>query len=203
MKRVSLKEKLGRMILGSFLVASLAACASAPSVLPEERSFVQTPFTTYQEAYEAYDNVRLAETTKGQLFTTGYDFATLPNVKELSYLDLIETFMPRDNVTFDDLDPKLRACLKARASCKGYLLQPSHIELDRVGSVMLDVLNFRRTEVTSGWQAQALFVMHNDVVVYKLWSGTQNVSETRQQTNPLGPFQNLGGAFTAAAKSAF
>lgn len=185
-------------LAGSFL---LAGCAGGSGVLPENRTFVQTPFVEYEEAYEAFEHVSVSETTLGQLFNSGYDVSTFPNVERLSYLDLIQRFLPHESITFEDLDPALRACFEAQLTCKGYLLRPSRIEQERIGSVVLDVFNFKRTEVKTGWAAEAIFVLHNDVVIYKVWSGTQRVSETFEQTNPLGPFQNLGGAFSGAFKS--
>lgn len=180
---------------------SLVGCAGSSGILPEEASLVQSPFDNYGDALLAFENVSVQETTLAQLFNSGYDVTTFPNVRSLSYLDLIARFLPHDSITFADLDPALRACLEARLSCRGYQLTPSHVEQERVGSVMLDVFNFKRTEIKTGWQAEAIFVLHDDVVVYKLWSGTQRVSETHQRTNPLGPFQNLGGAFSGAVSS--
>lgn len=197
-----LGRKLAGVALGLVVSMSLIGCAGSSGVLPEEKNYVQTPFSGYEEAYDAFEKVSVSETTLSQLFNSGYDVSTFPNVERLSYLDLIQRFLPHESITFDDLDPALRACLEARLTCKGYQLTPSRFAQERVGSVMLDVFNFKRTEVKTGWEAQALFVLHNDVVVYKLWSGTQRVSETRQQTNPLGPFQNLGGTFSGAVKSA-
>lgn len=180
---------------------SLVGCAGTSGILPEEASLVQSPFDNYGDALLAFEEVSVQETTLAQLFNSGYDVTTFPNVRSLSYLDLIARFLPHDSITFADLDPALRACLEARLSCRGYQLTPSHVEQERVGSVMLDVFNFKRTEIKTGWQAEAIFVLHDDVVVYKLWSGTQRVSETHQRTNPLGPFQNLGGAFSGAVSS--
>lgn len=180
----------------------LVGCSGSSGILPEETTFVQSPFEGYDDAYAAFADVSVQETTLGQLFNSGYDVSTFPNVQSLSYLDLIALFLPHDSITFADLDPALRACLEARLTCKGYQLTPSHVQHERIGSVMLDVLNFKRTEVRTGWQAEAIFVLHDDVVVYKLWSGTRRLSETRQKRNPLGPFQNLGGTFTGAVRSA-
>lgn len=188
-------------IAGLVASAALIGCAGSSGILPEETSFVQSPFENYDDAYSAFQQVSVSETTLGQLFNSGYDVTTFPNVQSLSYLDLIKRFLPHDSITFADLDPALRACLEAKLTCRGYQLTPSHIEQERIGSVMLDVFNFKRTEIKTGWQAEAIFVVHDDVVVYKLWSGTQRLSETRQQRNPLGPFQNLGGAFSGAVSS--
>ncbi|HOI17098.1 MAG TPA: hypothetical protein PK036_12230 [Geobacteraceae bacterium] len=35
----------------------------------------------------------------------------------------------------------------------------------------------------------------DNLVVYKVWSGTLHIEEYRQQTNPLGPLQETGGIF--------
>lgn len=192
---------LNRICAALLAGIGLVGCAGSSGVLPEETSFVQSPFDNYNDAHQAFVKVAVSETTLKQLFNSGYDVSTFPNVQSLSYLDLIERFLPHDSITFADLDPALRACFEARLNCKGYMLTPSHVENERIGSVMLDVLNFKRTEVTTGWQAEAIFVLHDDVVVYKLWSGTQRLSEMRQRRNPLGPFQNLGGTFSGAVKS--
>lgn len=199
--------RIARRVLKGICAAALAGfglagCAGSSGVLPEETSFVQSPFEGYDDAHQAFVKVAVHETTLAQLFNSGYDVSTFPNVQSLSYLDLIKRFLPHDSITFADLDPALRACFEARLGCRGYQLTPGHVERERVGSVMLDVLNFKRTEVRTGWEAEAIFVLHDDVVVYKLWSGTQRLSETHQRRNPLGPFQNLGGTFSGAVKSA-
>jgi len=172
-------------------------------MLPQKRDIVASPFESYAQAQAAFDEVVPNETNLAQLFNSGYNISTFPNVETLTYLDLLERFLPRDSITLRDLDDDLRECLEKRLECRGYVLHPSKIRRDRVGNVFLDLFNFRRTEVRYGWEAEALFVMQGDIVVYKLWSGTQRIDEVKQDINPLGPLQNIGSALNSAMKGAF
>ncbi|MDP6935050.1 MAG: adenylate/guanylate cyclase domain-containing protein, partial [Myxococcota bacterium] len=43
-----------------------------------------------------------------------------PNITILSYLDLIERFMPHPTITAGDLDPSVRRCIESRDGCGGY-----------------------------------------------------------------------------------
>ena len=52
-------------------------------------------------------------------------------------------------------------------------------------------LGFQRETTETGWSASMLLLLVDDVVVYKLWSGTPRVEERGKETNPLGPAQDL------------
>ena len=62
----------------------------------------------------------------------------------------------------------------------------------------LDLLNFRRKTRETGWKFKALFVIVDDVVVDKLWSGDPYIVQERDTRNPLGPFQDFGGLIMRA-----
>ena len=47
-----------------------------------------------------------------------------------------------------------------------------------------------------------LLLIQNGVVVYKLWSGTPSIIETKRDTKPLGPLQDLSGAAAGAVAGA-
>lgn len=192
-----------RQLRRALAFASLGLLVGCSAMLPQKRDIVVSPFESYAQAEEAFDKVVPNETTLKQLFNTGYNISTFPNVETLTYLDLLERFLPRDSITLRDLDDDLRHCLERRLECRGYVLNPSKIRRDRVGNVFLDLFNFRRTEVRHGWEAEALFVLEENVVVYKLWSGTQRIDEVKQDINPLGPLQNIGTALNSAMKGAF
>ncbi|TNE38282.1 MAG: hypothetical protein EP347_06375 [Alphaproteobacteria bacterium] len=182
---------------------SLGLLTGCSNLLPQEKTVVASPFDTYAEAEAAFDKVTPYETDLAELFDSGYNISTFPNVEVLTYLDLLARFLPRDSITLRDLDPGLRQCLEARLECRGYLVKPSRIKKDRVGNWFMDTLYFRRTEKRFGWEAEALFVLHNDMVVYKLWKGTQRIDELRDRKNPLGPLQNIGNAVSSAVDSSF
>ena len=63
---------------------------------------------------------------------------------------------------------------------------------ERVGSFFLDFLNFRRTTEITGWRFNAVVVLKDDVVVYKLWGGRPMIKELNESRNPLGPLQGGG-----------
>ncbi len=70
------------------------------------------------------------------------------------------------------------------------MLEPKNIRNKRYGNLFLDILNFRRKSRESGWRFRVLFVVVDDVVVEKLWSGEPMIEEVRDTKNPLGPFQD-------------
>ena len=72
-------------------------------------------------------------------------------------------------------------------------MQPQIISNKRYGNFFLDVLNFRRKSRESGWRFRALFIVVEDIVVYKLWGGSPVIDELSETKNPLGPLQDLGG----------
>ena len=59
---------------------------------------------------------------------------------------------------------------------------------------MLDLLNFKRKTLSTGWQFDALLLINEGLVVYKIWGGTPNISELKNSKNPLGPLQGVSGA---------
>jgi len=45
---------------------------------------------------------------------------------------------------------------------------------------------------TLGWQFDALIILQDDLVVYKLWSGKPNILLQEEERSPLGPLQGVG-----------
>ena len=60
------------------------------------------------------------------------------------------------------------------------------------GAVMCALLGACTTLLPTGWRFNALVVLKDDLVVYKLWGGQPTIRETEKDTRPLGPLQNLG-----------
>jgi hypothetical protein len=65
-------------------------------------------------------------------------------------------------------------------------------ESRRVGSFWLDMLNFRRDEITTGWSFNALIIFIDELTVFALAGGQPNVNAEQITRNPLGPLQGLG-----------
>lgn len=184
------------------LTLLFATSACARWVLPSEENVKASPFGSYGEAQAVFDAVTPMSSTVEDLAGMGLDPAVTPNLKTVNYLDIMARFMPQQTVRLADLDPAVQACVNARESCVGYVLAPESVSKDRVGDVSLDMLGFERTTVSSGWRAEMLFLIVDDVVIYKLWSGTANIDETKTETRPLGPLQDLSGAATGVVKDA-
>ena len=54
----------------------------------------RTPWQNFDEAQTAFDKVIPHKTTVGELKNMGFDPNTTPNIKILTYLDLIQRFIP-------------------------------------------------------------------------------------------------------------
>ena len=66
--------------------------------------------------------------------------------------------------------------------------------------MLLDLFNFRRKSTESGWRFEALIVIIDDIVVYKLWGGNPMIDQDKETKNPLGPLQNSGDILKEAVK---
>ncbi|MDH5591775.1 MAG: hypothetical protein OEY48_02895 [Gammaproteobacteria bacterium] len=173
------------------LTLLLGAC-SGP--LPKGTDTIKSPWDSFEQAKNSYDNIILRETTTSQLQELGFNPYKTPNVRILSYLDIIRKFSPNDSVKSEDLPPSVRTCLASREACLAYEATPGVYTSTRVGNVLLDLLNFKRKSIQTGWFFNALIVIHHDVVVYKIWSGTPIIDSEKTRNNPLGPIQEPVGS---------
>jgi hypothetical protein len=151
----------------------------------------RTPWQNFDEAQAAYDKVVPHQTTIVELKTMGFDPLTTPNVKILTYLDLIQRFLPNNSITLEDLQPDVRACIESKDCCHAYEMDLDLTDSKRYGNLMLDVFGFNRKTKTSGWTFKALIIVKDDIVAYKLRSGEPNVDRLEQKTKPLGPLQEM------------
>jgi hypothetical protein len=181
-------------------VLGLVACAS--DVLPRTERQASGPFESYEIAEAAYRVIEPGVTTVAKLRELGIDPATTPNLSVVNYVEVMRHFMPNDTIALGDLDPAVQGCIAAKTACSGWLLTPGASATQRTGDVSLDVLGFQRETEETGWSAAMLLLLADDVVVYKLWSGTPHTAERREETNPLGPAQDLTGAARGAIGSA-
>lgn len=175
------------------VVVFVAAC-SGP--LPQTSDVAGSPWQSFDEAKAAYESIVPLETTAEDLKAIGYDPSTSPNVRVLSYLEVIQRFMPKDAIHVEDLDTALRSCIEAGTACWGYEVTPKLIHEERRGNVLLDVFGFKRTTVTTGWRFTAVVVLKDDLVHYKVWEGTPNIQEEKTATRPLGPLQEVDNIVT-------
>ncbi|HWD29279.1 MAG TPA: hypothetical protein VG387_19055 [Rhizomicrobium sp.] len=175
------------------VVVALGGCGGA--LLPSQSEVGSTSFESYGAVHAAFDHIALKQSSVGDLSDLGFDAQHAPNVAVLSYLEIVERFMPNSSMAFDRLDPAVQDCILARDGCQGYVFKVEHRETQRSGSLFLDVFGFEHTTTETGWNAQVLVLVQNGKVTHKLLSGEPNLRVVREQVQPLGPLQDLAGLF--------
>jgi len=188
-----MKKALSLCVLATVLVLLNTGC-SRGNLLPSVKNTTESPWQNYEEARKAFEKIVPMETTKEGLKKLGFDPFETPNVNVITYLDILQKFMPNESIKLEDLDDGVQSCLRARAECSGYEVSPSKLTKKRYGSVMMDLFNFRKKTLTTGWHFQALIVLNGDLVVYKISGGEPNIIEFEDKKNPLGPLQSIGEA---------
>ncbi len=178
-------------IRGLWMLIIFLPTLGACSALPTTKETAESPWQSFEDAKAAYDAVAPTQTTKAELAALGYDPIETPNVRVLSYVDLIQRFLPRESIDTQALDPNLRSCIEARERCWGYEVTPSVIDRTREGNIALDMFGFKRETMTTGWRFSAVIVLMDDLVQYKIWEGTPKIREQKVETKPLGPLQEL------------
>lgn len=174
------------------LAVALLATACA-SVLPSEQSRDIYPWENFEDVQKSYDNITIYESSIVNLKEEGFDPEKVANITVLSYIDLMRRFSPILDKT--DLPKGVQECITAQDRCIAYSVSASNINRDRVGNVPLDLLGFRRETAVSGWRFEAFFILIDEKVVYKLWSGTPSIKSHEDRIQPLGPAQSLGNLF--------
>lgn len=174
------------------VAASLAFFLGGCSLLPEGKETVESPWRSFADAKATYDKIEPGRTTLAQLKKLGIDPYTTSNVSVLSYLDIIQRFIPNNAIKYDQLAPPVRDCIDARETCWGYEVSPKEIHSKRTGNVLADVFSFRRKTIRKGWSFNALIIFKDNGVVYKIWRGKPLIREQSTQKSPLGPLQNSG-----------
>lgn len=175
-----------------FLVGLVFALSACSSLLPDARQETQTPWHSYAEARAMFDNIVPGKTTLTELHALGVDPDKTPNVALLSHADLLRRLVPSSSFDIHMLDPGLQQCISLREVCFAYEVEQLSLDRKRYGNFWLDFLNFKRQTDISGWQFDAIVVLKQDKVVYKLWSGKPKVHQVEREHSPLGPLQGLG-----------
>ena len=191
-----------KTFLSATFMLSLVGCGGL-GLLPHESKVSQNSFNTYEQVQTAYTDVVPGQTRLTDLPKLGFDTATTPNVEVLSYLGVIERFMPRSSMSFDHLAPPVQSCIESQDRCSAFVFHPQHVESRRMGNLFLDLLGFEHRTVDSGWSAEVVLLMQDGHVAYKVMSGRPRIEDTRDQITPLGPLQDIGNTVTRNASKFF
>ena len=194
-------RRYARIVASLAVTLVLVGCGGL-GLLPYQTDIQNTKFRSFQQVTSAYDDIKTGVTRISDLDSIGFDTTTSPNVEMLSYLGIIERFMPRDSIKFDNLDPAVQSCIAARDRCTALVFRPERLHQERTGNWMLDVLGFERTTVNYGWSAEVMLLIQDGRVAYKVMSGRPNIQDYHDKVQPLGPFQDLGNTALHVASSA-
>lgn len=191
-------KNMSIMIIVAVTSLMMVGCGSSGRFLPTTGVYTQSSWQTYTEVETHVETIVLGKTTNDDLIRMGFDLEKMPNVKRLTYLDVMSKFKLDSPTRFTlfnniELPHGVLKTLAAREKGRSYELSLESIVNKREGSVFLDVLGFRKTVHTTGWRANVLILMVDDVVEYVLYSGERNIDRTEKTKNPLGPFQGFNG----------
>ena len=154
---------------------------------PKTRS--EAPWPSFAASKAVFDRVVPYQTTSEDLRGLIIDPAITPSPQILTCPDIVSLFMPNSSFSLKDMDRGLRDCVADSSKCLAYQFRLERMEARRQGNFILDVLSFVRRTHQTGWRFNALVVIVDDVVVYKLCGGTPRVDEHLYRRNPLGPLQ--------------
>ncbi|HEY0105363.1 MAG TPA: hypothetical protein VGB91_04710 [Rhizomicrobium sp.] len=189
-----------RRIGAGVMVVALGGCGGL--LLPSQSETGDSKFDSYAAVNKAFDRIALHQSSVGDLSSLGFDSQNTPNMAVLSYLEIVERFMPNSSMAFDKLDPAVQQCIMARSACQGYVFKVEHREFQRSGSLFLDLFGFEHTTTETGWTAQVTVLVQDGQVTHKLLSGEPIVRVVRDDVQPLGPMQNLAGIFATGTSVA-
>src|SRR3989442_3735238 len=122
------------------------------SLFPSKSSTIESQWKSYSEVESAFARIVPYQTDTNGLKTVGFDPVLSPNVKTLTYVDIIQFFMPHPGVQLRDLPDAVRESIEAREQSSACVMDLKTIKSHRYGTLLLDVLGFRRKTHEEGWE---------------------------------------------------
>ena len=182
-------ENMREQIVGGVFLLCLAGCGG---ILPHETNVDSSKFQTYDQVLASYADVQQGKTRLNELPALGLDTRSTPNIEVLSSTDIVNRFLPADAMTLKQAPPAVRLCIEAQYRCSAYVFRLQNSHTQRSGGVVPDLLGFQQDTVNNGWSAEVVLLLQDDVVVYKVISGSPHTQDRRDMTQPLGPLQDMG-----------
>ena len=178
------------------IAAFLSGCSF---LLPSKKVERNDHWQTFNSIQSVYDEVSPNKTTLPELNHMGFDPYVANNVKIENYLDIRRRFDPLS--TGKNIPEPVGECLSLFKRCQAYVVDVDYEYEDRIGNALLDLTGFRREVLKEGWRFQAVFIIKDQLVVYKLWSGEPKRKAYIDEIRPLGPLQSLDDLITGPAIS--
>jgi hypothetical protein len=184
------------------VLAGLFLLTGCKSLFSHGESATGSRWKSYDKVEATFKTIIPYHTTVEDLQTMGFDPKISPNVKLLTYVDIIQTFMPSPAIRMQDLPDAVSECIKAKENSRAYLVELEDIHDQRHGNLFLDIFGFSRKTHVTGWRFKGLILIKGDLVLYKLVSGEPRVSRDVNRVKPLGPLQELDFSPSSAATMA-
>ena len=181
----------GRMFMLMLVLAGMFLTAGCKSLFPHNESITVSRWGGYNDVDAAFGKIEPFCTTVEDLRTLGFHPNGSPNIKILTYVDIVQTFLPNAAIHKEDLPEAVRACIDAKEKSRAYLVELHDTKDKRHGNLFLDIFGFKRLTHISGWEFKGLILIKDDLVLYKLSSGEPHVSRDENKIKPLGPLQEL------------
>lgn len=172
-------------------------------LFPRTQTKTESQWDSYQEVAAAFEKIVPYQTQTNGLKELGFDPLVSSNVKILTYVEVMQYFMPNPAITKADLNPSVRACIEAQEHGQALVVELSDIRTRRHGNLLLDVLGFKRRTHETGWRFKGVILTTNNMVVYKLSSGDPAISNRQKRIKPLGPLQELDSSIVSAAERVY
>ncbi len=174
--------------LSAVLIAGilLTGCSS---LLPSSKETIGSTWKSFDDAKTSFDKISVYRTKSEELKELNFHPYSTENIAILTYLDIIKRFMPNQSIKMQDLDPGIQECILLKERCYAYEVSVHNIKTKRVGNVMMDLFGFKRKREDTGWHFNALLILNEDLIVYKLWKGKPMTHSFHESKKPLGPFQ--------------
>src|SRR5579859_59347 len=182
-------------VIMTFVVVGMALLTSGcKSLFPSKVSVVESRWKSYSAVESDFAKITPHFTTTNDLRLLGFFPDASPNVKVLTYVDIIQMFMPNPGIRLKDLPDGVRQCIQGRERSWAYQIDLDTVNSHRYGNLVLDILGFKRKTHEDGWSFKGLILVNNGVITYKLSSGDPQISRNDTVRHPLGPFQELEGS---------
>lgn len=177
-----------RKYLFLVLIFLLSGCTT---LLPNSENRIKGPWADYEQAQAVFDKITPYTTKVEDLKLLDFDPKSNPNVKIIPFSELIRRFIPPSSIPGYIIDKGISECIISQSACECYELEQNYEGRKRDGNFWLDIFNFDRHVDIKGWQFNALILINNDLVIYKLTWGEPNKKRSESVNNPLGPLQSI------------
>jgi hypothetical protein len=144
--------------------------------LPRHGDVAQSKILTGRDLVAAYARIQPGLTRASQLARYGLDTGAA-NTQVLSYLGVMERFMPSDSVAFDRLDLAMRECIGARDGCTALVFRASDPARAAIARDLLSTFDLGASAAAD--TPRVTLLIRHGRVAFKMMSGIAAPNDTR------------------------